>query len=248
MPDYINASGVPFIPSINMNSSYSQGSDSVGTQPWSYLRQGQETHHLLGTVSWIRGQHEIKFGAEGRMHRDNFTQPGVPAGIFYFDFTGTSQQPYSGGGDSMASFLVGNGGPGTWGQYEVPNLVSTQSFQIGGFVQDNWKVNKKLTVNIGMRYDVNTPRTERYNRMEGVDPSVVSPVQVPGLGTLHGGEIFASSSNRSPGFNTAYNGFGPRIGIAYRPLEKTVVHAGYGIYYSTTRSGAAGAGASGCGL
>jgi len=244
-PDYINASGVPFIPSINMNSSYSQGSDSIGTQPWSYLRQGQETHHLLGTVSWIRGQHEIKFGAEGRMHRDNFTQPGVPAGIFYFDFTGTSQQPYSGGGDAMASFLVGNGGPGTWGQYEVPNLVSTQSFQIGGFVQDNWKVNKKLTVNIGMRYDVNTPRTERYNRMEGVDPSVVSPVQVPGLGTLHGGEIFASSSNRSPGFNTAYNGFGPRIGIAYRPFEKTVVRAGYGIYYSTTRSGAAGTGASG---
>jgi len=245
MPDYINASGVPFIPSINMNSSYSQGSDSVGTQPWSYLRQGQETHHLLGTVSWIRGQHEIKFGAEGRMHRDNFTQPGVPAGIFYFDFTGTSQQPYSGGGDSMASFLVGNGGPGTWGQYEVPNLVSTQSFQIGGFVQDNWKVSKKLTVNIGMRYDLDTPRTERYNRMEGVDPSVVSPVQVPGMGTLHGGEIFASSSNRSPGFKTAYNGFGPRIGIAYRPIEKTVIRAGYGIYYSTTRSGAAGTGASG---
>ena len=244
-PDYINASGVPFIPSINMNSSYSQGSDSIGTQPWSYLRQGQETHHLLGTVSWVRGQHEIKFGAEGRMHRDNFTQPGVPAGIFYFDFTGTSQQPYSGGGDPMASFLVGNGGPGTWGQYEVPNLVSTQSFQIGGFVQDNWKVNKKLTVNVGMRYDIDTPRTERYNRMEGLDPSVVSPVQVPGLGTLHGGEIFASSSNRSPGFSTAYNGFGPRVGIAYRPLEKTVVRAGYGIYYSTVRSGAAGVGASG---
>ena len=245
MPQYIDTSGVPFIPSINMNSSYSQGSDSVGTQPWSYLRQGQETHHLLGTVSWVRGQHEIKFGAEGRMHRDNFTQPGVPAGIFYFDFTGTSQQPYSGGGDAMASFLVGNGGPGTWGEYEVPNLVSTQSFQVGGFVQDNWKVSKKLTVNIGMRYDIDFPRTERYNRMEGLDPSVVSPVQAPGLGTLHGGEIFASSSNRSPGFTTAYNGLGPRIGIAYRPMEKTVVRVGYGIYYSTVRSGAAGVGAAG---
>ena len=96
-----------------------------------------------------------------------------------------------------------------------------------------------------MRYDIDFPRTERYNRMDGLDPSVVSPVQVPGLGTLHGGEIFASSSNRSPGFNTAYNGFGPRIGIAYRPIEKTVIRAGYGIYYSTVRSGAAGVGASG---
>jgi hypothetical protein len=247
MPKYIDVSGFPFIPSISLNTGYSEatGLNSIGTQPWSYLRQGQETHHLLGTVSWVKGQHELKFGAEGRMHRDNFTQPGVPGGIFYYDFTGTSQQPFSGGGDALASFLIGNGGPGTWGQYEIPNLVSTQSFQAGGFVQDNWKVNKKLTINIGMRYDVDFPRTERYNRMNALDPSVVSPVQAPGLGTLHGGEIFASPKNRSPGYNTAYNDLGPRIGIAYQPIEKTVIRAGYGIYYSSVRSGAAGVGASG---
>ncbi len=179
------------------------------------------------------------------MHRDNFTQPGVPGGIFYYDFTGTSQQPFSGGGDALASFLIGNGGPGTsslGGQYEVPNLVSTQSFQAGGFIQDNWKVSKKLTVNVGMRYDLDFPRTERYNRMNGLDPSVVSPLQVPGLGTLHGGEIFASASNRAPGYNTSYTTFGPRFGIAYQPFEKTVIRTGYGIYYSSVRSGAAGVG------
>src|SRR5579872_2354494 len=145
----------------------------------------------------------------------------------------------------MASFLVGSGGPGTWGQYEVPNLVSTQSFQAGGFIQDSWKVSQKLTINIGMRYDLDLPRTERYNRLNGFDTSVVSPVQAPGLGTLHGGEIFASSSNRSPNYNISYANFGPRVGIAYRPMEKTVIRAGYGIYYSTVRSGAAGVGASG---
>jgi carboxypeptidase family protein/TonB-dependent receptor-like protein len=244
MPAYMNASGVPFIPAIDLNSGYSQatGSASIGTQPWSYLRQGQETYHLLGTVSWIKGQHEVKFGGEGRMHRDNFTQPGVPGGYFVYDFNGTSQQPYSGGGDALASFLIGNGGPGTWGQYEVPNQVSTQSFQAGGFIQDNWKISKKLTVNIGMRYDVDLPRTERYNRQNGFDPSVVSPLRVPALGTLHGGEIFATPDNRSPGYNASYSNFGPRIGIAYQPIEKTVVRAGYGIYYSTSRSGAAGTG------
>lgn len=244
MPQYIDASGVPFVPAIDLNSSYSQptGSASIGTQPWSYLRQGQETYHLLGTVSWVRGPHELKFGGEWRVHRNNFTQPGVPGGYFVYDFTGTSQQPYSGGGDSLASFLIGNGGPGTWGQYEIPNLVSTQSFQVGGFIQDNWKVNKKLTVNVGMRYDLNLPRSERYNRQNGFDPSVVSPLQVPGLGTLHGGEIFASSGNRSPGYDASYNNFGPRIGIAFQPVEKTVIRAGYGIYYSAVRSGAAGTG------
>ncbi len=244
MPQYMDTSGVPFIPSINLQSSYNtSGLNSIGTQGWSYLRQGQETHHLLGTVSWVRGPHELKFGAEGRMHRDNFTQPGVPGGEFYYDFTGTSEFPFSGGGDSLASFLIANGGPGTSSSgYEVPNLVSTQSFQAGGFVQDNWKASKKLTVNIGMRYDLDFPRTERYNRMNGLDPSVVSPLQVPGLGTLHGGEIFASPDNRSPGYNTSYTTFGPRLGIAYQPLDKTVIRAGYGIYYSSVRSGAAGVG------
>ncbi|MFL6352653.1 MAG: TonB-dependent receptor domain-containing protein [Bryobacteraceae bacterium] len=247
MPSYINASGVPFIPAISLNTGYSQpiSGTSIGTQPWSYLRQGQETYHLLGTVSWVRGQHELKFGGEWRVHRDNFTQPGVPGGIFVYDFNGTSQQPYSGGGDALASFLIGNGGPGTWGQYEIPNLVSTLNHQVGGFIQDNWKVNKKLTVNIGMRYDLTFPRTERYNRMNALDPNVVSPLQVPGLGTLHGGEVFASSSNRSPGYDTSYNNLGPRIGFAYQPAEKTVLRGGYGVYYSAVRFGAAGTGAVG---
>jgi hypothetical protein len=243
----MNTSGVTSMPAIYLNTGYNQGGDSIGTTPWSHLRQGQETHHLLGTVSWVRGVHEIKFGAEGRMHRDNFTQPGIPAGQFYYDFTGTSQQPFdpTTGGDSLASFLIGNGGPGTQGLssgYEVPNLVSTQSFQAGGFIQDNWKVNKKLTINVGMRYDLDFPRTERYNRTNGLDPSVVSPITVPGFGTLHGGEIFANSNNRSPNYNTSYLGFGPRLGIAYRPIEKTVIRTGFGIYYSSVRSGASGVG------
>jgi hypothetical protein len=243
LPQYMDTSGVPFMPSITLNTAYSQGADSIGTQPWSYLRQGQETHHLLGTVSWVKGEHEIKFGAEGRMHRDNFTQPGIPGGQFTYDFTGTSQQPFSGGGDALASFLIGNAGPGSSSSgYEIPNLVSTQSFQWGGFVQDTWKVNKKLTVNVGIRYDLDLPRTERYNRMNGLDPSVVSPITVPGLGTLHGGEIFASPSNRSPNYNASYLGFGPRLGIAYRPFEKTVIRTGFGIYYSSVRSGASGVG------
>ncbi len=241
MPKYIDASGVPALPVIYLNSGYSQptGLNSIGTQPWSYSREGQETHHLLGTVSWVKGQHELKFGAEGRLHRINYTQPGTPAGYFTYDFTGTSQMPYSGGGDTMASFLAGVGGPGTWGQYEVPNLVSTQSFQYGGFVQDNWKVSKKLTLNAGLRYDLNLPRTERYNRMNWLDPTVVSPVQVPGFGTLHGGEIFASPSHRTT-YGTDYKGFGPRFGLAYQGPWKAVIRAGYGIYYSAVRSGAAG--------
>lgn len=244
LPKYMDASGIPQLPTIEVSGGYSPAgpsSASIGTQPWSYLREGQETHHLLGTLSWVRGSHELKFGAEGRMHRINFTQPGTPGGLFIYDFTGTSQQPFSGGGDAMASFLIGVGGPGTWGQYEIPNYVSTQSFQYAGFVQDNWKVSQKLTLNVGLRYDLSLPRTERYNRMNSLDPNVVSPVQVPGLGTLHGGEIFMSSSNRS-NYNADYHNFGPRFGFAFKALPQTVLRGGYGIFYSTVRSGAAGTG------
>jgi hypothetical protein len=244
MPSYMDASGIPFVPAIILGNYSSPGGTNLGTQPWSYEREGTETHELLATLNWVKGSHDLKFGFDGRMHRTSYTQPGTPGGYFSYDFTGTSEFPYSGGGDAIASFMTGVGGPGSWGQYEIPNYVSTQSFQYGGFVQDNWKFNRKLTLNIGLRYDVNTPRSERYNRMNGFDPNVVSPITAPGLGTLHGGEIFMSPSNRN-NFNTDYGDIGPRIGFAYQIFKTTVLRGGYGIFYSTVKGGASGTGALG---
>jgi Carboxypeptidase regulatory-like domain/TonB dependent receptor len=244
MPAYMDTSGIPFIPSIVLGNYTSPGNSNLGTQAWSYEREGTETHELLATMNWVKGSHDLKFGFDGRMHRTSYTQPGTPGGYFSYDFTGTSEFPYSGGGDAIASFMTGVGGPGSWGQYEIPNYVSTQSFQLGGFVQDNWKFNRKLTLNIGLRYDVNTPRSERYNRMNGFDTNVVSPLSAPGLGTLHGGEIFMTPSNRN-NFNTDYGDIGPRFGFAYELANKTVLRGGYGIFYSTVKGGASGTGALG---
>lgn len=244
MPAYMDDSHIPFIPAIALGNYSSPGGTNMGTEPWSYEREGTETHELLGALNWVKGAHNLKFGAEGRMHRTSYTQPGTPGGYFSYDFTGTSQYPYSGGGDALATFMTGVGGPGSWGQYEIPNYVSTQSFQYGGFVQDNWKANRKLTLNIGIRYDVNTPRSERYNRMNALDPNVVSPLSAPGLGTLHGGEIFMNPNNRN-NFGTDYRGVGPRLGFAYQVFNKTVLRGGYGIFFSTVKSGAAGTGALG---
>lgn len=244
MPSYMDASAIPFVPAIILGNYSSPGGTNLGTQPWSYEREGTATHELLATLNWVKGSHDLKFGFDGRLHNTNYTQPGTPGGYFSYDFTGTSQFPYSGGGDAIASFMTGVGGPGSWGQYEIPNYVSTQSFQYGGFVQDNWKVNRNLTLNIGMRYDVSTPRSERYNRMNAFDPNVTSPITAPGLGTLHGGEIFMSPSDRN-NFNTDYGDIGPRIGFAYQIMPKTVLRGGYGIFYSTVKGGASGTGALG---
>ena len=239
LPAYMDIASPPALPYININDSYGT---NLGTQPYSYYLNGDQVHQLQGTLSWIKGSHELKFGVEGRLHLGNYANPGPTGGQFGFDYTGTSQDPVSGdGGDAMASFLTGFS-TGNNGTYEVANWVSTENYQTGAFVQDNWKVRRNLTLNIGMRYDVTLPRTERYNRMNSFDPNVVSPLQVPGLGTLYGGEIFASPSDRTV-YNVDPTNFQPRFGISWQPLDKTVIRGGYGIFYSTSKVGAAGPGA-----
>ena len=174
------------------------------------------------------------------MHRISFTQPGEQAGLFNFDQNGTSQMPYV-DGDPMASFLLGSPHDA---EYEVPVFDSTQSFQFAAYLQDNFKVSDRLTLNLGIRYDLETPRTERYNRMSYVDPTASSPLNVPGLPDLKGVLAFVNNDNRH---NWGYdrNNFGPRFGFAYKLASGTVMRGGYGIFYQITTRGAAGSGAYG---
>jgi len=237
MPAYMDRSGIPELPSVELGNYYAPSNEfggtvgQLGTEPWCCTREGNDTHDLAAALNWIKGAHSLKFGFNGLLYRFNQGGPSTPAGFFYYDFTSTSEYPYSGGGDAIASFLSGVGGPGAWGQYDVPYFSSTQSFQYAGFVQDNWKVSKKLTLNIGFREEINLPETERHNRINELDPTAVSPLQVPSLGTLYGGEVFMSSGNRS-NYLPNYKDLGPRLGFAYSLRNSFVVRGGYGIFYS----------------
>jgi len=250
-PSYMKWSGYDWFPAVGIGGGYASAGpyNNIGTELYSFARQGQETHHLIGTFSWVKGAHELKFGAEGRLHRLNFTQPNyAPGGYYSFDQTGTSNfdpacipsddvtcLPI--GGDGMASFLTGVQ-PNSWGMYEIPNSVASQNFEFGGFVQDNWKKSDKLTLNLGVRYEVILPRTERNNELNWLDPNVESPITLNGQ-HLRGGELFASSHDRYS-YATDYNNFQPRVGFAYRALRNTVVRGGYGLYFSTWRGAVAG--------
>ncbi len=246
-PSYLNH-GFHVFPRIELTADYNT---AIGTQIFSITREGQDSHHLSGSVSWLHGKHDLKFGAEGRMHRINHTNPGWPAGAFNFGRSSTNQvaNDDSGeeGGDSLASLLIGVGPPSNSGggctpcQVGFVNAVSTQSFRYGVFGQDNYRISPKLTLNLGLRYELSLPRTERFNRMNWLDPNVVSPLQVPGLPTLHGGEVFASSNDRS-NYYIDYKAIQPRFGFAYQFRQDFVFRGGYGIYFSTPRSGAAGTG------
>jgi len=263
VPSYLEQTGFLAVPFVTL----SNYSTSIGGQPFAILREGQDTHHVGGTLNWVHSKHEFKFGGEWRVHRINFVQPGWPAGEFDFNWTPTAQfanaSDTSTGGDDLASFLIGigpsgdNAGGGCTPCFSgFDEFVSTQSFRWAAFVQDNYRVTRKLTLNLGLRYELSSPRTERFNKMDWLNPNLVSPIQyasqptlvqtVPGVTpvtTLHGGEEFVGvSGNSRSNYYTDYKDIQPRFGFAYQLPHTLVVRGGYGIYFSTPRDGASGTG------
>jgi hypothetical protein len=259
-PSYLGTNGFLGVPAIGINDYFNAGAMNIGNDPYGNYRQGQDTGQLSELLTKIHGNHELKFGFEGRIHQQNYIQTNAPLGLFGFNALGSSECPVFDftqcGGDSMASFLMGqmtNSGAGLAyaTTYEIEIEPATTSYQYAGFAQDNWKITHKLTVNLGLRYDVNLPRTERYNRMNWFNPNVVNPLNGGSLTytdpitgqnvtrPLMGGEVFASPSIRT-NWLTDWNNIQPRFGFAYQFDSKTVIRGGYGIYYTQTRSGANG--------
>ncbi len=252
-PSYLNSNGFLGVPAMFIGNYYSAGFTSIGQDPYGNYRQGQDTGQLSELLTKVKGNHELKFGFEGRLHQQNYIQTNAPNGNFSFNNQGSSQCPLGDvtqcGGDSMASFMMGQMG-GSQG-YEIQFRPATENYQFAGFGQDNWKVTAKLTLNIGLRYDLNLPRTERFNRMNWFNPSVVNPLnggsitfndplsgdQVTRI--LYGGEQFASPSQRS-NFLTDWRDFQPRLGFSYQFMKNTIMRGGYGIYFGQSRSGASG--------
>lgn len=244
LPQYITTSGFIATPNITFGNGYQAvSSQNLGSQTFSILHYPLDTHDLSVSLDKVMGQHDLKFGYEARMHRISFLQVGYPEGQFGFSLTGTSQTPANGtGGDPLASLLIGF--PQSGSGYGIDVAVTTQNFAHAWYFQDNWRATNRLTVNLGLRYELTLPRTERYNRMSWVDPNAVSPLQVPGLPQLKGGLDFASNSQRSP-YNVDPMNFGPRIGIAYRTFENIVIRTGYGIFFDPIKGAAAGTGGGG---
>jgi hypothetical protein len=240
MPSYMDTSGFQTPPSVWLFSAYGCNgfNGCIGAQAYSILKFASETGHLVGSLDHIVGRHEIKLGGEIRRHRINFLQAAAPNGLFAFTAGATASGLGGVGGDALASLMIGY--VDNWSEYEIPPFTSTQSFQTGGFVEDNWRVTPKLTINMGIRYDVEVPRTERYNQMTWFDPSTPAPISVPGL-NLHGAVEFAGvDGNPRSEFNTYWGEIGPRFGFAWNLLPRTTIRGGYGIYYDPSDTGVVG--------
>ncbi|MBL8229213.1 MAG: TonB-dependent receptor [Bryobacterales bacterium] len=196
-----------------------------------------EVHGLAGTVHRVRGRHSMKFGTDWRVYRANWVNNGTAAGQFAFNvgFTRGPNAQTGGGGNSFASFLLGN--PASGNIIILEPSASPQLYH-GLFVQDDIRVNNRLTLNLGLRWDVETPRWERFNRLSYFNPNAPSPLAGPtGIAGLQGGlEFVGVNGNPRKQQDIDWNNFGPRIGLAYSLSQKLAIRAGYGLTYLPTTS------------
>jgi hypothetical protein len=212
------------------------------------LIENPMAHQVTGSVIKTTAGHTLKMGGEYRKLFINFTQYGFPDGQFNFDQTWTQQVLASANntGSPYASFLLGlpNSGMVT----HEPTAADANSY-LALYVQDDWRVTRSLTVNLGLRWDLETPRTERYNRLSYWNPSLPSPLQglvpasaCPSCGNLQGQMLFVNVNGaygRRQG-PIQWKSFGPRVGFAWTPVSKTVIRSGFGISYAPSALQAAG--------
>jgi hypothetical protein len=144
----------------------------------------------------------------------------------------------SSSGFGFASFLLGAGSSGNF--YQNWKNVASQSFYHAFYLQDDWRITRKLTLNIGVRYDFDTPRTERYDRMSWFDPTAKSALSnVPGYGNLTGALRFVGTDgNPRSQFDGDWNNLAPRLGLAYQVDSKTAIRAAFAqLFGPSTLSG-----------
>jgi hypothetical protein len=203
------------------------------------------SYTAAASLTHVRGNHSLKAGFEGRMLRVNVWEA-RSAGTFNFR-TAETQGPNpttasSTAGLGFASFLLGTGQPNDVLIQNWKNVASN-SFYWAGYAQDDWRLNSRVTFNLGLRYDLDVPRTERYNRMNYFDPDARSPLadRVPGFSNLKGGVVFVGVDGHSRyQYHWDTNNIAPRLGLSYQVNQKTVVRAGYSHIFGPSNQAAQG--------
>jgi Carboxypeptidase regulatory-like domain/TonB dependent receptor len=196
------------------------------------LNDANQVFHESGNLTKVAGTHVIKAGGDFGIGMFTTSRFNNGAGFYTFgpDFT-QGPNPFTAGtsGVGTASFLLGTGDFG-FNYTGGPNEINSFRYY-GGYIQDDWKVTHKLTLNIGIRYDYETPWRERFNRITGWNPSAPSPLQVPGLNLVGGLEFPGTNGVSRYHFDPdRRSGIQPRLGFALALSDFTALRGGYGIY------------------
>jgi hypothetical protein len=248
-PSYITgASRYLVMPFIQFGSCGSQTSfQCLGDN--SASRDPSQSYQLFGDVVKLKGNHIFKFGVDARQYRLNAYITGNSAGTYTFGNGWVRQASNSSTttvvGQDLASFLIGLP---TAGQIDLNSSGSFSSYYYSGFAQDDWRVTRTLTINLGLRFDHDTPYSEKFGRtVDGFNNSAASPIAAAAIAAyannplsqlpasafaVNGGLTFPGTSNGAV-YDSASQIFSPRVGFAWSPSifkSKTVIRGGFGIF------------------
>jgi hypothetical protein len=199
---------------------------------------------LYDTMQYVKGNHSMNFGGQYEWLEDNDTAltTGTYLNLNYAtaetaNFNATSSTPNPLTGASYASYLLGSVDSSTEVDQRQVLTTGARFYGFSPFFQDDWKVNKKLTLNLGLRWDLYSPFREVQNRLSFLDPNAINPITgTPGDLTFAGfgaGRCDCTRASKIP-----YGNFGPRFGFAYAVQSGTVIRGSAGQVY--TRDGGVG--------
>lgn len=206
-----------------------------GTNNQSYLHNGNDSHAILASLTKTAGPHTVITGVDLRYHKINFFNVLAATGTYNFA-TLQTQGALPGSGDAFASFLlgVGNGNTATSaGSIPVAGGVKLSDFYGAAYFQDNWRVTSKLALNLGVRYDGESPYIETRNRLSYFDPLVPNPLANTTFPGLRGGLQYVGTNGHSvnPYSREAAN-IAPRLGFAFSAHPTTVFRGGVGMVFA----------------
>ncbi|MDX1983803.1 MAG: carboxypeptidase-like regulatory domain-containing protein [Bryobacteraceae bacterium] len=205
---------------VGVGSAASAGMTLVDLNSW-----GQRA-----SMTWVKSAHSIKFGADYRIQQLNQFQQNSFLPAFQFNNQMSAINPQrldANSGVPLASFMLGYMASASVAKSE---RLANQRRYLSLYFQDDWKVTRRLTMNLGMDYSLEFPITERFNRKMWFDPAAPLPIsQTVGL-PLVGGFRFADNDTRSP-YDLYKKQFGPRLGFAYQLFPRTVIRSGYGLFW-----------------
>jgi hypothetical protein len=182
----------------------------------------------------ILTHHTLNFGGEFRILANNDNQVGKATGTFSFGSNFTqgpnALSAANTAGDGFASFLLGLGSGTVTHNFKVVDAIS---HYFAAYLQDDWTPFDKFTLNLGIRYDLFLPRTERHNRATYLDLNVPSPLAATtGLTGLRGGlEYPGVGGNPRTVTDTVATNFAPRVGFAYHPIDRLVFRGAFGLFF-----------------
>jgi hypothetical protein len=220
-PSYLNTS--PQFPSIVIG-----GQSNLGTGEDSLFNHGP-----VGSVAVdftkVGGRHTFSFGFMGvELENDEHVSYSTTinsAGNFTNGPNPT--EPTTNTGNGVAQLLMGVADGGSAG---LPTTPATSAHYLGEYFQDDWRALPGLTLNLGIRYEIQTAPTYRHNNAASFDPDALNPIGTAIGQTLPGALIFATPGDRAE-YSTNYGNVAPRVGLSYQALPKLVLRGGYGIFY-----------------